>query len=417
MPVQNRFRRGLMAAACITAVLFCTAPVRAGADSASTTQSRWPQPHADAAHSNRAVGNTTLTASRLAARGVQPQYSLSGLPFFGDCGGIFPGFYPIRPLIAGGRMYIYNGREIEARNLATGALIWRSASLVGRYVSNLVTAVTLAGDHVIVGGVLGCESNSGSAGFLLSLDIGNGHRQWEHRSDSGFDSPVILTVSGSTVVANGGNFGVFASLFGAYDVTTGRRLWNRGNQCEAGYSFIVAGRVISNTFCGTLNLATGKTEWTKTGDWTFIRGDGPGVSHPSIYASNPHGELVALAPNGGLRWNAGTGYGTVLAAGGGRVFVSCHHGDSVCALDRLTGVRQWRTVVFNLADHDVVSAGDFVVAPSDGDILRASNGVPVTNLAGSVDPWNPGEWDSAVVADGRIVAVQGRSVDVFRLNH
>jgi hypothetical protein len=88
------------------------------------------------------------------------------------------------------------------------------------------------------------------------------------------------------------------------------------------------------------------------------------------------------------------------------VFVTCHRGDSVCALDRLTGVRQWRTAVFNLTDHDVISTADFLVAPSDGDIIRASNGVPVTNLAGTIPPWNPGEWDSAAVADGRIVAVQ-----------
>jgi outer membrane protein assembly factor BamB len=417
MFAHNHYRRALAAAACVTAVVFCTAPVDAGADSTATSQSRWPQPHADAAHSNRTVGETSLTARTLAARGVRPKYSLSGLPFFGYCGGIFSYYYPIRPVIAGGRMYIYDGREIEARNLVTGALIWRSPSLVGPNVTNLVTAVALAGDHVVVGGVDGCDSNSSSAGFLLSLDIQNGHIQWAHHSSPGSDNPVVLTVSGSTVVVNGGNFGVFATLFGAYDVATGRRLWDRGNQCGQGDSFVVAARVISNTGCGTLNLATGTTEWAKPGDWTFIRGDGPGVSNPSIYAVNPRGELVALAPNGALRWNAGTGYGTVLAAGGGRVFTTCHRGDSVCALDRLTGVRQWRTPVSNLADHDVVSAGDFVVAPSDGDIIRASDGVPVENLAGSIYPWNPGEWDSAVVADGRIVAVQGRSVDVYQLNH
>jgi outer membrane protein assembly factor BamB len=263
---------------------------------------------------------------------------------------------------------------------------------------------------VLVGGWIGCASVSDPDGFILSLDVADGHTQWQQRTSG----PITrLSAEGSAVVANGYDDVTSPAVFAAYDVTTGNLLWDRGGACGWGSSFIVGSHVVSTTVCGTVSLSTGATLWslptTTRKGWTFFRADGPGVTGRSIYAQNPFGDVVAMSPNGKARWNAGPGYGEVLAAGGGQVYVACLDGTSVCALDRLTGAQNWAAQTHNLVG--VVSASDFVVLPGDNSVLRASDGGAVATLSISF-----GTRQSAAVADGRIVRVDNRDIDVYELD-
>lgn len=414
MRVHRRMSRRCAVAACLAVVAGLTAgSTSVGVGAAVTTVGEWQQPFADAARSNSNPSETELTAATIASKQMRPAYSLAGLPRFGECGGVW-NLDMRRPLVAGGRIYAYNGREVEARDLATGDLLWRSADLTGAFADSFPRALTLAGNRVLVGGITACTSASSPHGFIMSLDAADGHTQWQHFPDGEIDH---LTVSGSTVVVDGLLNEGSPSTFAAYDVTNGTVLWSRGSECGASQSFIVGRRVVSNTVtrlpittgCGTVQLSTGATVWTKPPNWTFFRGDGPDVSDPSIYAKTPDGALVALRSNGTTRWNAGTGYGNVFAAGQGQVYVACLGGGSICALDRLTGAQQWTSETTNLVG--VVSASDFILLPGNGTVLRATDGVQVGTLAMRIDAWQ-----AAAVADGHVVAVDGRDLDVFELN-
>jgi outer membrane protein assembly factor BamB len=406
MPVRRHLTRRCAVTACLALVAgLAPASASLGAGAGVTTASEWQQPLADAARSNRNPGETLLTADKIASKRMRPAYSLAGLPFFGECGGIWD-LDMRRPVMAGGNIYAYDGREIEARDLATGSLLWRSADIAGAFGINYPTSVTLAGNRVLVAGLSGCPSVSDPNGFIISFDAADGHTQWEQN----LDGPIWhLTVSGSTIVTDSGDTASDPPTFAAYDVTNGTVLWSRGSECGTGDFFIVRSRVVSNTGCGTVKLSTGETLWTKPNplDWTFIRGDGPSVPNPSIYAKKPNGALVALRPDGTVRWNAGKAYGDVLAAGPVRVFVACLSDANLCALDRLTGEQQWTTAAFHLVG--AVTASDFVVLPGDGTVLRASDGEFVGALTF-------GAWQAAAVADGRVVTVDDRVIDVFELN-
>jgi outer membrane protein assembly factor BamB len=414
----HRRRVGWLTSAACTMVIaaLCTASVDAGAQSAAGAVGEgWPQPSADAAHSNHAVGETTLTIAKIHRRGLRPLYSIAQVPFYGSCGGDFSS---PRPVVAAGRIYMYDGHRVDAYDLATGAMIWRSPEIGGTLGLQAADWLGVTTHRLIVGGFGGCESPDSSSGFVWSLDLTDGHKVWEQ----GFVEEPNVAVSGSTAVlkADGSDFG--DPTFAAYQVDTGATIWDRGTDCgeQVAPAFVVGSHLISNSPCGTMNLSTGRTEWTKPGwfNWDFIRGDIPGVRKPSIYAKTPTHRLLALSPAGTVRWDAGVGYGTVLAAGRRSVFVVCHGGDSVCALNRLTGAPQWRyQPPTTRPGRRAVSASDFLILPNSGSFIRVADGARMNPGRDPVDFYfQIGNSRSVDVAYGRVVAFHGRNVDVYALN-
>lgn len=223
----------------------------------------------------------------------------------------------------------------------------------------------------------------------------------------------MVAVSGSTVIVqNSGEF--TANVFEARRIATGARIWSRGAECESSNTFVVGTHLVSSGSCGTMSLSTGATEWTKPG-WRPLRGDPAGVSKPSIYAKSPTHSLVALSPTGRVRWNAGVGYGPVMAAGRRHVFVVCHNGDSVCALNRSTGAFEWQYTPFDPPGHNAASASDFLINPSDGHVLRASDGTDFG--LGPVGDSIFGQWQNAAVSNGRIILQKDSTIDVITLNN
>lgn len=394
--------RKLTFASCIVALAaLCTASM--SAEAAPGRPSNWRQANADAADSNRNPGETDLSAAGIDDAQFMPVYSLAGLPIFGQCGG---GFVSV-PVMSATRMYVYNGREVDARNLATGELAWTSPNLAGSPVgSRSVTNVALAGDRVVAAGISSCISLSDPDGFVVGLDVSTGDQVWSvatpHRTTA-------LSVSGTTaLVAGAADRGGTPSLT-AYDVGDGAVLWSRDDCGETGTLFIVDTTVATGD-CGALDLDTGETIWNKSG-WQLWRGDGPSIANPSIYATKPAGELAALHPDGTVRWTADTSYAELYAAGPARVFAKCD-GDGLCALDRATGDREWKVSADFAPGAQVVLASDFVIWSVDGSILRSFDG---KQLGFMHDP-EFGGWDWMAVAAGKVIGKVGRDVDVFALS-
>jgi hypothetical protein len=188
------------------------------------------------------------------------------------------------------------------------------------------------------------------------------------------------------------------------NASSGGVVWS--NDCDAPNAFVVGSTIVTAS-CGGVSLATGATRWTKPGA-TFFRGDPTGVSAPAIYGRNAGGALIAVRPDGTLKWRGGTSYSDVLAAGPVRLWTQCD-GSDVCALNRTTGARAFKSDGAFGAGPTAL-ASDFAIV--DSSIVRADNGHFVTEF-GSVERGYSG--DDFAVANGHIIATAGRNVDVFVL--
>jgi outer membrane protein assembly factor BamB len=252
MRIARRDRHAVIAGMCLLlAPTILLGPTIMSSASAAAPTSAWRQANADGAKSNRVTGETTLTAANLASRGVNPSYSLAGLPPFGECGGFFGS--PV-PVTSTNRMFFYNGREIEARDLATGNLVWRSADLLGSDAISQVDQFSLSGGRIVASGIDGCESQSDPNGFVVALDASTGKQVWRHDTDQYIDDQ---TISGSTLVVVGESDVLAPDLLAAYRVSDGSPLWRRTN-CTPSNIFVVAATVAAGS-CGGVSLSTGNT--------------------------------------------------------------------------------------------------------------------------------------------------------------
>lgn len=373
----------------------------AGAASNST----WLQPQSDAAHSNRNNNETTITSATVSKLAVQ--YSLGRLPAYGPCG---------RPsehasVATASTVYSFDGRRVVATDLTTGQTTWRSADLGGASGTE-VTDIAVAGSRLILQGSSGCISQSDPGVFVLGLDISNGNRVWQDSRGGYNDS---LMVSGNTVLSENGEAGSGYPVIVAYNPDTGARRWTRSG-CGSS-QFGPAGGLFASkdnimTTCGAISFAkAGKTNWTKPAGWTYLRADPSGTSSPNIYATNPLGKVTALSPTGTVRWTSAE-TGTVLAAGPSRLLVTCDT-TSVCALNRKTGARDWKSNRTVAATGAVLASDVAYITPGHGP-LNATTGTPIPEP--DVDELGPFTFlgsGSVQVAGGRLIHTTPRNIDIY----
>ena len=375
----------------------------------AASNSTWLQPQSDAAHSNRNNSETTITSATVAKLGVE--YSLGRLPDYGPCG---------RPnehasVATASTVYYFDGRRVIATDLTTGETRWRSADLGGASGVE-VTDIAVAGKRLILQGSGGCVSQSDPGLFVVGLDIADGSQVWQDYR-SGYN--VSMMVSGNTVLSDNFEPGDDTPVIVAYNTATGAQRWTR-NGCRSSQLGAAGGLFASNdnimTTCGSISFTkAGKTNWTKPAGWTYVRADPSGTSSPNIYATNPLGKVTALSPTGTVRW-ASAETGKVLAAGRMRLLVTCDS-TSVCALNRTTGARVWKSTRTVAATGAVLASDVAYVTPAT-EPLSATTGVPIPEPdTEGLSPFTFLGTGSVQVAGGRLIHITPRNIDIYALSH
>ena len=371
----------------------------------AASNSTWLQPQSDAAHSNRNNNETTITSATVAK--LRVEYSLGRLPAYGPCG---------RPtehasVATASTVYYFDGRRVIATDLTTGQTLWRSSDLGGVWGWE-VTDIAVAGSRLILQGSNGCISQSDPGLFLFGLDITNGSQVWQAGQGG---TNLSMVVSGNTLLSDNLEVGSGTPKIVAYDPATGARRWTRYG-CGAS-SFAAAGGLFASTdnimtTCGSISFAkAGKTNWTKPAGWTYLRADPSGTTSPNIYATNPLGKVTALSSTGAVKWTSAE-TGTVLAAGPSRLLVTCDS-TSVCALNRTTGTRAWKSTRTVPATGAVLASDVAYITPATAP-LSATTGFPIpepdTDWLGPFTFLGSG---SVQVAGGRLIHTTPRNVDIY----
>jgi hypothetical protein len=109
-----------------------------------------------------------------------------------------------------------------------------------------------------------------------------------------------------------------------------------------------------------------------------------------------------------IEWRVGTANTDVLAAGPPRLWTQCD-GNHVCALNRTTGARAFR-LRSDIGAAPTTLAANFAIVGTL--IVRAGNGHIIGELGG-INMGYPGVRSG--IANGHIIATDGRDVDVFAL--
>ncbi len=375
----------------------------------AASNSTWLQPQSDAAHSNRNNNETTITSTTVAK--LQVEYSLGRLPAYGPCG---------RPndhasVATASTVYYFDGRRVIATDLTTGQTRWRSADLSGASGAQ-VTDIAVAGSRLILQGSGGCVSQSDPGLFVVGLDIASGSQVWQDYR-SGYN--VSMVVSGNTVLSDNFEPGGGNPVIVAYNPATGAQRWTR-NGCGSIQFGAAGGLFASNdnimTTCGAISFTkAGKTNWTKPAGWKYFRADPSGTSSPNIYATNPLGKVTALSPTGTVRWTSAE-TGQVLAAGPSLLLVTCDS-TSVCALNRTTGARAWKSTRTVAATGAVLASDVAYITPAP-EPLNATTGAPIpepdTDWLGPFTFLGTG---SIQVAGGRLIHITPRNIDIYDASH
>ncbi|WP_055490300.1 PQQ-binding-like beta-propeller repeat protein [Streptomyces sp. TP-A0356] len=163
-------------------------------------------------------------------------------------------------------------KQVFAYNVGDGNPTWSPVSFPQKICA--VTRQKTADDKVMVAYMSGVSDNA-KCNQLQEIDLDSGKKGWSGQVADGalFDSTltVSLTLSGKTLLVGRSQSGT------AYDVTSGRKLWDKQRYGEACFPSAFAGgaKLISVASCGAggsdehdevqeLDPATGKARWTRT---------------------------------------------------------------------------------------------------------------------------------------------------------
>jgi eukaryotic-like serine/threonine-protein kinase len=189
--------------------------------------------------------------------------------------------------------------SVYALNANTGALLWH-------YRTNATTAdddvgasptISAPGVNGFAGGV---AYITGKDKVTYAFNLTTGALIWKHGLVKGTRGDVSGTALVGNTVYLGSDTGVYA-----LNATTGARVWrvitNRTFYASPaivgppGEQVLIIANITGHIFA--LDLATGKTLWTKTADSAGIWSS-PAVSQNTIYITGKDGKLVTFAPSG-----------------------------------------------------------------------------------------------------------------------
>ncbi|MDT9696749.1 PQQ-binding-like beta-propeller repeat protein [Streptomyces sp. P17] len=200
-------------------------------------------------------------------------------------------------------------KQVFAYNTGDGAPAWDAITFPQKICA--VTPEKTADDKVVIAYMSG-SSDRAECNQLQELDLNKGEKGWKGEVADGelFDSTlqIELSVTGDTLMVGRSQSGT------AYDVTTGKKLWDKKKYGDACFPAAFAGgeKLIAVSSCGAggnnehdevqeLDPKTGKVKWTWKPDkgWTVAR----------VYSLNP---VVVYSTNEKKNaWNIST-----LGAGG-----------------------------------------------------------------------------------------------------
>lgn len=400
-------RRTMMAAiASLALAAMPLATVQAAATAHAAATSTWTQSGADAAMSNRNQGETGLTSTTVV--GLASKYGLSKVPRYGACGGAdFGGDVPV---FDGTLLYWFDGSRVRASNLRSGASTWKSPVL-DSFGDTFVRQIAVSGGRVFVI-ASNCTRVSQPEGGLIAYSATTGTILWQ-TSLSTEPNPISIAVAGQRLLVSGYDGDESAATW-SYNVADGTVDW-QNTQCaqQSPTAIFTVGGVIPDNICQNpttrelssagLSLSTGAPTWMKDYGYNYWRGDSSAVSSPNAYLTDKTGHIVAMSPSGVRVWRSSTAAGKVVAAGPSSVFTDCGTTDSICALNRTTGVRRW---IAKVGDNSagVALAAD-VVYPY---LLNAATGAALS--ANNVSPSG-----RSAVAAGHLWTENGRVLNVYGL--
>ncbi|MEV6739360.1 PQQ-binding-like beta-propeller repeat protein [Streptomyces sp. NPDC051104] len=195
-------------------------------------------------------------------------------------------------------------KQVFAYDVAGGSPTWNPISFPQKICA--VTAHKTADDKVVVAYMSGV-SDSAKCNHIQEIDLDTGKKGWSAQIADGalFDSAlaVDLTITGRTLLVARAQSGL------AYDVATGKKLWEKQRYGAACFPTAFAGgaKLLSVASCGAggsdahdevqeLDPTTGRAKWTKkiAKGWTVAR----------AYSVDP--VVLYLTNEDKTRWNVST---------------------------------------------------------------------------------------------------------------
>ncbi len=329
-------------------------------------------------------------------------------------------------------VYIAQGQQVHAVNLADGKQIWSFPTAVNNNISQIVSQPGVSSDVVVVGSegatntyngiAYGLDRNTGTQKWCLAFDQKGAEAQGCPLAQGGVPnglfgiSPAVDDrIQGGVALTDGvAYFGLASGRLYAVDAETGKDLWyfqtNRDiwatplvtsdsiyvasldhfvyaldrtthalrwkrdmGASVAGAPTLDSGKLFVGTFANAmvaLDAASGAPQWTfATQNWVW---SGPEVAQGVLYFTDVTGNVYAAdEATGQQKWMVKPG-GEMRAhpvLANGNLYVGDHDGNFF-ALDPATGSTRWhQTMKGQLLVPAIVVSDTVVVAPYSGDNL------------------------------------------------
>jgi hypothetical protein len=321
---------------CLATVTAGAVAVVIGPASASSTASKvataasstgWAQAGSNAASSNSNAGETVLTSATVSKLRYLRSYTS---PPVTGCGG------QAAPVIDGGDVTADINGYLVHFVAATGRVLWQKS-----FDDSLVTSVAVAGDKVIVG-YRDCGPASQPDGQLAAYDVTSGKALWNTYTvpNGGSDGDLAnIEVSDGYVITEGNSISPGAVT--VHKVSDGSLVWaDTTSTCNYGPAIVVDQEVTFTRCPATSNgtpgaseitaraLKSGATTWKRAGTWTVERGDRSSATGANLLAVDPSATVADMDPATGATKNTLSGAGAVLAVDATSAFALCGDKDA-----------------------------------------------------------------------------------------
>jgi outer membrane protein assembly factor BamB len=378
------------------AALTLIAGIANPATAATAAASTWPQIGADAGMSYYNPNETIVNASTVGKLKLRWQLP----PAQTECPG------RIGPVIAGGLTLTQDTSGLNARDSATGRLVWReNAVFADRLAYNIVVSGTIV---VVTSSDTQCMIEGGDAdGLVYAFDLATGRLLWEQSPNT--DAAQLIVTRG-TVIVSGNDYGTLPRV-DAYRLTDGVHLWSDDDPegPRTLFSTIPVGddvviswhrqqetvRVDAVTGQPTGSWSSAWTPLASYGDWLFV-GDNTDWSLKAIRVST---DTVA--------WSMDR-VSNRVATDGRRLYVGI--GTFLEAYDVVSGKRAW-SVNLGARVGQPVRAGGLVYTPVAGKpvaVRNAATGAKVTPSAALAKLTSV-----AAIGDGRLIGAGAGSLGIL----
>ncbi|MEU7902797.1 PQQ-binding-like beta-propeller repeat protein [Actinoplanes sp. NPDC049118] len=305
---------------------------------------------------------------------------------------------PEPPLVAGGRVIMFENGGVGAREVRTGRRLWLETGF--SYLGKTLAVV----DGLVIATETSCHSQSDYEGTITALDLGTGRPVWRSRQSGTVDK----LVAGSGVLVTHGFCHVCdedRNQVVAYRVSDGGRLWTRNSADLAG-EVVASARVLLASTNGTfgtqaVSLRSGAVGWRSGRAWSALSSTPAG---DRFLARGDAGFSAVDSRTGKVVWSVRSTVES-LSCDGRRVFAA---GPGLAAYGVADGRRLWRRALAEPGRP--VRAGGLLYATGGRALAIVS---PVSGGTAAPGRRFGAAVDHVVVAGGRLFTTDGRSIRAF----